>query len=113
MPSPTRGKGRKFTKSNSMSYELYFLDEALKEWRKLDPQTQAQFKKKLAERLQNPHVPAARLSGRVSRYKIKLRSSGYRLVYEVQDAQVRVIVIAVGRRDNSAVYKAARQRKPD
>jgi mRNA interferase RelE/StbE len=90
-----------------MSYEPGFLDEALKEWRKLDPATRDQFKAKLAERLENPHVASARLSGQKNRYKIKLRSVGYRLVYEVRDKELIVVVIAVGRRDKSAVYRAA------
>ena len=93
-----------------MSYELGFLDEALKEWRKLDPQTRDQFKRKLAERLENPRVPAARLSGSKDRYKIKLRAAGYRLVYEVREAGVIVVVVAVGRRDRNAVYRAAAER---
>lgn len=93
-----------------MTYELAFLDEALKEWRKLDANTRQQFKKKLVERLENPHVPAAKLSGAKDRYKIKLASVGYRLVYEVRDAEILILVIAVGRRDRSAVYKAADQR---
>lgn len=93
-----------------MTYELAFLDEALKEWRKLDANTRQQFKKKLAERLENPRLPAAKLSGAKDRYKIKLASIGYRLVYEVRDAEILVLVIAVGRRDRSAVYKAADRR---
>ncbi|MGN6207445.1 type II toxin-antitoxin system RelE family toxin [Asticcacaulis sp.] len=93
-----------------MTYELALLDEALKEWRKLDANTRQQFKKKLAERLENPHVPAAKLSGAKDRYKIKLASIGYRLVYEVRDSEILILVIAVGRRDRSAVYKAADQR---
>jgi mRNA interferase RelE/StbE len=93
-----------------MIYELGFLDEALKEWRKLDANTRQQFKKKLAERLENPRVPAARLRGAKDRYKIKLASIGYRLVYEVRDVEILVLVIAVGRRDRSAVYQAADQR---
>ena len=32
-----------------MTYELAFLDEALKEWRRLDNATREQFKAKLAE----------------------------------------------------------------
>ena len=90
-----------------MSYELGFHPEALSEWRKLDPSVREVFKKKLAERLENPHVPSARLSGRLDRYKIKLRSAGYRLVYEVREAQLIVIVVAVGKRERNAVYKAA------
>lgn len=93
-----------------MIYELGFLESALKEWRKLDAQTRDQFKKKLAERLDSPRVPSCRLSGQKDRYKIKLRSIGYRLVYEVRDAQVIVVVVAVGRRDRNAVYRTAERR---
>ncbi len=93
-----------------MTYELGFLDAALKEWRKLDNNTREQFKKKLAERLENPRVPSAKLSGHNDRYKIKLRGAGYRLVYEVRDAQILVVVIAVGRRDRSEIYRLADRR---
>lgn len=93
-----------------MTYELGFLDEALKEWRKLDDGTREQFKTKLAERVKMPHVPAARLSGHPDRYKIKLRSIGYRLVYEVRDSQLIVVVVAVGKRERNAVYKSAAKR---
>ncbi|MDA8257337.1 MAG: type II toxin-antitoxin system RelE/ParE family toxin [Betaproteobacteria bacterium] len=93
-----------------MSYELAFLEEALKEWQKLDATVREQFKTKLAERLQNPRVPAARLSGHPDRYKIKLRSAGFRLVYEVRDKQLIVLVVAVGKRERNAVYKAAAKR---
>jgi mRNA interferase RelE/StbE len=93
-----------------MSYELNFHPDALAEWRKLDATVSEQFKKKLTERLQHLHVPAARLSGHKNRYKIKLRSAGYRLVYEVRDAVLVVIVVAVGRRERNAVYRMAAQR---
>ena len=94
-----------------MIFELGFLDEALKEWKKLDNNTRDQFKKKLAERLINPRVPASKLSGQKDRYKIKLRSIGYRLVYEVRDTELIVIVIAIGKRERNTVYKSAEKRK--
>ena len=93
-----------------MSYDLAFLDAALKEWRKLDPQTREQFKAKLEERLQNPKVSSARLHGTKERYKIKLRNAGYRLVYEVRDQQLIVLVVAVGKRERNEVYKVAERR---
>ena len=93
-----------------MSFELGFLEKALKEWGKLDRNTREQFKAKLAERLSNPHVPSAKLSGHKDRYKIKLRSVGYRLVYEVRDSELIVVVVAVGKRERIAVYKAAVKR---
>lgn len=93
-----------------MNYELGFLEEALREWKKLDASLREQFKTKLAERLKNPRVPAAKLSEHSDRYKIKLRSAGYRLVYEVRDRLLIVIVVAVGKRERNAVYKAAAKR---
>ena len=93
-----------------MSYELSFHPDALAEWRKLDATVSEQFKKKLAERLPHPRVPAARLVGQQDRYKIKLRSVGYRLVYEVRDALLLVILVAVGKRERHAVYRVAAKR---
>ena len=96
-----------------MTYDLAFLDEALKEWRKLDNVTREQFKAKLAERVENPKVPSARLHGTKERYKIKLRNAGYRLVYEVRDREVLVLVVAVGKRERNEVYKLSERRKTD
>ena len=93
-----------------MSYELNFHPDALDEWRKLDKSVREQFKKKLAERLENPRVPGSQLSGAKDRYKIKLRNAGFRLVYEVIEAQLVVLVVAVGKRERSAVYKSASRR---
>jgi len=59
-----------------------------------------QFKKKLA----------VRFSGSKNRFKIKLRSAGYRLVYEVLEKKLIVAVVAVGKRERQAVYKAASKR---
>jgi mRNA interferase RelE/StbE len=74
------------------------------------PKLRDQFKKKLAERLIEPRVVAHRLRGSAERYKIKLRRAGYRLVYEVRDQQLLVMVLAVGRRDRNAVYRQADRR---
>ena len=52
-------------------------------------------------------MSSARLSGKLDRYKIKLRSAGYRLVYEVRQTELIVIVVAVGKREHNAVFKAA------
>ncbi|NIE61183.1 MULTISPECIES: type II toxin-antitoxin system RelE/ParE family toxin [unclassified Burkholderia] len=93
-----------------MTFELAFLEPALKEWKKLDRTVRDQFKSRLAERLENPRIPSAKLHGHPDRYKIKLHSVGYRLVYEVRDSEVLVLVVAVGRRERDAVYLAAMKR---
>ena len=85
--------------STSMRYELGFVDSALKEWKKLDSNTREQFRKKLKERCENPRVPSAQLRGAKDRYKIKLRKIGYRLVYQVEDRRLIVLVLAIECRD--------------
>ena len=96
-----------------MVYSLEFLPSALKEWRALGGNVSDQFKKKLQERLQSPHVPSAKLSGMPDCYKIKLHSLGYRLVYRVDHDEIFVTALAVGRRDKLRVYQQAVARLKD
>jgi len=94
-----------------MIYKLKFLPSALKEWKKLAPPIQKQFKKKLKERLGQPHNLASRLGGYKNIYKIKLRSVGYRLVYKVIDNEISIYVIAIGKRERGIVYNKLESRK--
>ncbi|PCI43393.1 MAG: type II toxin-antitoxin system mRNA interferase toxin, RelE/StbE family [Proteobacteria bacterium] len=94
-----------------MTYKVKFLPSAMKEWKKLAPPIQKQFKKKLIERSETPHNPASQLRGFQNVYKIKLRSVGYRLVYEVNDGEIVIVVIAVGKRDRGLVYAKAEERQ--
>ena len=94
------------------SFSLEFHTLALKEWQKLDNSVKEQFKKQLQKRLTNPRVPSAKLHGELDDfYKIKLRTVGYRLVYEVIDHKLVVLVIAVGKRNQEIVYRKAENRK--
>jgi mRNA interferase RelE/StbE len=47
-------------------YKLGFDEDARAEWNRLDSGLKAQFQKVIERRLENPHVPAARLSGGVA-----------------------------------------------
>jgi mRNA interferase RelE/StbE len=86
---------------------LQFLPSARKEWDKLDNTARQQFKRKLAERLENSRVESARLGTMPDCCKIKLAFLGYRLVYRVVDSTITVTVVAVGKRERSAEYAAA------
>lgn len=93
-------------------YELEFHVSAWREWQKLDGSVKQVFKKQLAQRLNNPHVPASLLGGELHHtYKIKLRKTGYRLVYEVIDQRMVVLVIAVGKREDFQIYLRAATRR--
>jgi len=94
-----------------MSYELRFEKNALKEWQKLDWSVKDQFLTILERRLQSPRVQSAKLREAPDCYKIKLRALGYRLVYQVIDAQVIVLVLAVGKREGDFVYRRLKERQ--
>lgn len=95
-----------------MPCKLRFHTLAWAEWQKLDGSIKAPLKKKLLERLQEPRVPSAALTQMPDCYKIKLRQAGYRLVYRVEDDVVFVTVIALDKRDKSAVHVSAIKRLP-
>ena len=86
-----------------MTYELEFAKAALKKFDKLNPQIAEQFIRKLEAILENPKIPKNKLRGSTDQYKIKLRSAGYRLVYQVIDERIVVLVLDVDRRDT--IYK--------
>ena len=52
----------------------------------------------------HPQSLRSKLRGSTNRYKIKLRAAGLRLIDEVRDQQVLVLVLAVGKRDRNAAY---------
>ncbi|EMY3602698.1 type II toxin-antitoxin system RelE/ParE family toxin [Klebsiella aerogenes] len=93
-----------------MTYTVKFREDALKEWHKLDKTIQLQFAKKLKKCCENPHIPSAKLRGIKDCYKIKLRASGYRLIYQVIDNQLIIAIVAVGKRERSDVYELASER---
>lgn len=96
-----------------MTYEIEFYEAALNEWKRLDSGVRAQLKKKLAKLVTEPHRPANRLRGLDGCYKIKLRTAGVRLIYKVEQGELIILIIAVGKRDKSAVYNLASDRLSD
>lgn len=93
-----------------MNYSLEFDERALKEWKKLGVTIQTQFKKKLSKILENPKIEANKLHSMPDCYKIKLRASGYRLIYQVIDDRVVVFVLAIGKRERLQAYDTVSQR---
>ena len=68
-------------------------------------------RKLLQMRLDIPHVPGEALHGDIDGcYKIKSKKQGMRLVYGVEDDVFVVIVIAVDKREDGAVYQSVMAR---
>ncbi len=94
--------------STSSQYKLKFVPKALKEWHELDGSVKDVLSKLLKKRLIEPRLPGAELQGELSNcYKIKLRKQGYRLVYQVIDQNLVVLVLAIDKREKMAAYRSA------
>jgi len=92
-----------------MTYKLKFHPDALEEFKALSNSDKAFFKRKLEQRLENPHNPGSRLSGGVNLYKIKRMRPPLRMTYHVDDQILTVTALSVGKRDGD-VYKELLQR---
>ncbi|HDL8511080.1 TPA: type II toxin-antitoxin system RelE/ParE family toxin [Yersinia enterocolitica] len=94
-----------------MTFNIDFDERALKEWHKLDKALREQFKKKLRKLQENPYIESARLHGDLAGcFKIKLRASGFRLIYQVIDEEIVIWIVAVGKREDEKAYDIAKKR---
>ena len=95
-----------------MAWRLAIHPAAGKEWARLDNSIKSRFKSKLAERLKNPRIANAALSGSPDVFKIKIKikitTPQFRLAYHVDDAEKVLTILAVTSRDD--VYDALTDR---
>ena len=97
-----------------MTYKLLRHKDFTTEWETLPLSIREQFKKKLAKIIKQPHIPKNLLKGDLAGcYKIKLLKAGVRLVYQVRDDEVVILLITVGKRADSTVYDEAKKRTKD
>ena len=91
------------------NYALEFVESAMKEWVSLDNSIRVVFRKKLAKRLEEPHVDKDKCHGLLSDcYKIKHRN--FRLIYRIEETELVVLVISANKREGGLAYKVATNR---
>jgi mRNA interferase RelE/StbE len=81
-----------------------FRPKAAKAFKKLDPALQKQVARKLSERKTNPKVLTDSVREIPGAYKIKLRASGFRLIYLVRDTQLVILILSIGKREREEAY---------
>ena len=81
-------------------YELHFLNSAKKEFAKLDIVAQKTIKEKLLLLVTNPDVLKNNIKALKGEYKgkFRLRINQYRVVFQVKDEELIIIVVRVGHR---------------
>jgi mRNA interferase RelE/StbE len=93
-----------------VNWVIEFHPKLLREFEKLDPEIKRQVIARMRSRALEPKIPKAKLRGELKNcYKIKLKNSGYRVVYQVLASQGKIRVLAIGRRD-SGIYQHALSR---
>ncbi|MFS8368398.1 type II toxin-antitoxin system RelE family toxin [Acetobacter oryzifermentans] len=92
-------------------YIIRFDPDALDEWDALDGSIRKLFEKFLTKLVINPFILGRRLNKDLDGcFKIKLRSQGYRIIYEVIENIITIYIWAVGKREDNAIYTTASQR---
>ncbi|QOP43841.1 type II toxin-antitoxin system RelE/ParE family toxin [Sulfurimonas sediminis] len=81
-------------------YELHFLTSAKKEFKKLDTSVQKIIKEKLLLLITNPDILKNNIKPLKGEYrgKFRLRVHQYRVVFQVKDAELIIIVVRIGHR---------------
>lgn len=91
-----------------MAYSIKVHEDFVAE---LDSSIKQQLRKKLDKVVENPYIPKNRLSGGLHNcYKIKLLKAGVRLVYQVNDDEIFILLLTVGKRADNEVYETALSR---
>ncbi|MBW6488740.1 type II toxin-antitoxin system RelE/ParE family toxin [Sulfurimonas sp.] len=82
-------------------YELNFLSSAKKEFAKLDIVAQKIIKEKLLLLVTNPDILKNNIKALKGEYKgkFRLRINQYRVVFQVRDEELIIIVVRVGHRN--------------
>lgn len=104
-----------------MTWEIVFLDEAIKDMKRLDHSVQVQVLKGIQKVSQNPlpqndggyGKPLGNKAGSdlTNLLKIKFRSIGIRVVYKIETTDSVMKVIIVSTRTDEQVYKEAAKRR--
>lgn len=95
-----------------MAHDIQFHPAAFKEWNRLDNTIKRRLGVKLESRLANPRNTKDALAGSLAGcFKIKDSVSGYRLIYEVLDDVMVVMVLSVGQREKLKAYVVAALRR--
>jgi len=80
-----------------VTYRITLAPAAARQLRKVDPQARRRFQAALELLGLDPRPPAAtRLVGGAGEWRV--RTGGYRIIYEIEDDQLLVLVLRVGHR---------------
>lgn len=94
---------------NRETYQIEYLPRVLRDdIPKLDTKVKSIIQRKVEKLIEEPHLGYP-LRGSLAGY-YKLRTSKYRVVYKVFNDQLLILIIAIGKRADSLIYKITEKR---
>jgi len=79
-------------------YQLFFTRQALKTLRKLPRNTADRIREKLLHLAKAPYARNANVTKLQNRSGYRLRIGDWRVIYEIEDEQLRILVLKIGPR---------------
>ncbi len=94
---------------NKSSYKILYSSDVVKnDLPRLDDRIKAIIRKKIEKLIVEPGLGLP-LRGKLAKlYKLKV--SKYRILYQIDNYNLTIIIIAIGKRENSMIYKLAEKR---
>ena len=94
---------------NKPEYTVFYSSDVIKiDLPRLDSKLETIIKRKIEQLKYEPYLGFP-LKGKLAKlYKLKV--SKYRVVYEIRNNELIIVIIAIGKRDNLFVYKTAEKR---
>jgi mRNA interferase RelE/StbE len=90
-------------------YKIEIEEKVIKEdLPKLDSKTKEIIRRKILKLKENPYLGKPLRGNLFGCYKIKV--SKYRVIYKIKNQELIIIIIAVGKRENSLIYFLAEKR---
>ena len=83
-----------------MTYKLFFLKEAVEEFKRLDKTVQRIIREKLEPLAKNPEILKNNIKPLKGEYKglYRLRVGNYRIIYKIDNENLIIILIRIGHR---------------
>ena len=81
-------------------YKIEFLEEAYKEFKKLDRPVQEIIKNKLDILAQNPEILKNNIKQLKGKYSglFRLRVGNYRIIYKIDNEKILIVIVRIGHR---------------
>jgi len=94
-----------------MNYKVIFIEDVYKDLQKLDKSLQIEILKVIKKLEENPYLGKPLKGNLKNFYKIYVFRKKYRIVYTLEENNLIILIVGIGKRDKEKIYKIVEKRK--